>query len=158
MIIDIREIPEEGIRREGQIDRDIFALDEEDVKPDGPIYYDFFVSIVSGTLLVQGSVSTFFEMRCVRCSEPFRQAIDLPDCIFNEPIEGKSSIDLTDSIREDILLALPIHPHCEQGSPPRDCPMLGKFEAPEKAAETAADDAEKRDVWAELEGFKPQND
>tara|TARA_R110002096_G_scaffold100173_3_gene221949 strand:- start:3260 stop:3742 length:483 start_codon:yes stop_codon:yes gene_type:complete len=160
MIIEIREIPEDGVRLAGQIEEDIFHLDDKDLKLEGPISYDFFVSLVSGTLLVQGSVSTRFQTRCVRCLDPFVQEVSLPDCIFNEPIEGRATIDLTDSIREDILLALPIHPHCEQGSPPKDCPMSGKFEKPEEPSESAEDGAEpgNRDSWADLKGFKPQRD
>ncbi len=159
MIIEIREIPEEGIRLAGQIDRDIFSLDANDAKPDGPVFFDFFVSIVSASLLVQGSLSTAFQLRCVRCLEAFRQELKLPDGVFHQPLEGRATIDLTDWIREDILLALPIHPHCEHGSPPRACPMRGKFEKPEEPAEIAASDqAASPDVWAGLEGFKPQRD
>lgn len=160
MIIEIREIPEEGIRLAGEIEEDIFGLDEKDPKLAGPISYDFFVSLVSGTLLVQGAVSANFEVNCVRCLDPFTQQVALPDCIFNEPIEGRATIDLTDSIREDILLALPIHPHCEQGNPPKDCPMSGKFEKPEEPSESADEGAQpgNLDSWADLKGFKPQRD
>ncbi len=159
MIVDIREIPEDGIQLVGQIDRDIFELDGTDIQPDGPVSYDFQVSLVSESILVRGNVLAHFRMHCVRCLEPFRQEIFLADCIYNESIEGRSTIDLTDSIREDILLALPDHPHCDSGTPPQGCPMSGQFEKPEKSVESEFDDpADEKDVWADLEGFKPQRD
>ena len=159
MIVEIREIPEEGKHIAGEITRDIFELDPKDAQPDGPVRFDFFVSIVSDSLLVQGKLEAGFRMNCVRCLDSYRQLVKLPDCIFTEPVENQASIDLTDSIREDILLALPIHPHCEDGDPPRNCPQLGQFEEPEGSAEAeATDEPEKPDPWAGLDGFEPERD
>lgn len=150
MIIQVREIPLEGKQMEGDIQEDIFGLKPEDAKPAGPIHYNFYVSIVSESILVQGSLSVPFEMECVRCLEPFVEVLERPDFAFSEPLEGRSSIDLTDPIREDILLVLPIHPHCDAGNL-RECPATNRFEPSEQLAEEAGNG----DVWDKLEGFSP---
>jgi uncharacterized protein len=107
-------------------------------------------------LVVRGSLEAEFELVCVRCLEPFRFRVHLPDVVFAEPVADHATIDLTDSVREDILLALPDHPHCEEANPPRKCPAQGLFEAPEDKAERDADAGpDSRGRWAGLEGFEP---
>lgn len=153
MIIQVREIPEEGIHLEGDIQEDIFQLKPTESKPAGPVHYDLFVSIVSDSILVQGSLSVPFEMECVRCLETFVEELKRPDFAHSEPLEGRSSIDLTDPIREDILLVLPIHPHCDAGNQ-RECPATDQFEPSEQLAEEAGNG----DAWGKLEGFNPSSE
>lgn len=154
MIVKLREIPEEGLRLAGEISHDIFGLTEEHVAVDGPVSYDLDASILGDTILVMGELSAPFQLECGRCLESFRYVVIVPDYAFSEPLESRGTIDLTESIREDILLALPIHPLCENGTPPRECPAAGQFEK----ADAATGDPEIRDAWADLEGFKPSSD
>lgn len=154
MIVQVREIPEEGLQLQGEITEDIFELKEENVANVGGVQYDLHVSIVTGMILARGPVSASFKQRCARCLEEFTQTINLPDFAFSEPVEG-TTIDLTPPIREDILLALPIHPLCENGTPPRECPAAGHFE--ERADEAMPGDSESSDdAWSGLEGFEPK--
>lgn len=154
MIVQLRDIPEEGLQLTGKIQRDIFELAEEGFDVDGPVSYDLNASIVGDSVLVMGEVSAPFKLRCGRCLEDFRMVLKSPDFAHGEPLETSKTIDLTEAIREDILLALPIHPLCENGTPPRDCPAAGQFDE----VKAAAGDSGNRDAWADLEKFKPSGD
>jgi uncharacterized protein len=158
MRINLREIPEEGLDLSGDIVEDIFQLSPEHPQPSGPVHYDLHAEIVGETVMVRGCLEADFEMTCVRCLDPFRFHVHLPETLFAEEIEGRETIDLTESIREDILIALPDHPHCEEACPPRSCPAQGLFEAPEESAdEKPGDGSQGRRPWADLEGFEPNS-
>lgn len=64
-------------------------------------------------------------------------------------------MDLTEMIREDILLTLPNFPRCEDGNvEPRDCPAQGKFDPAELAAEADEAPGGDRGVWNALDKLK----
>lgn len=158
MIVQIREIPDEGLHLQGESQKDIFELNEEGVSVAGPMKYDLQATIPGDSLLVMGEVSAPFELRCSRCLESFEQTISVPEFTFCEPVEGRATIDLTDSIREDILLALPIHPHCEDGTPPRECQAAGLFEESEHAPATEENPESGDNAWSGLEDLDPPKD
>ena len=55
--------------------------------------------------------------------------------MLDVPVENEAPIDLTTSLREDILLALPTHPRCESGNvTPRECPAEGRFDPGQDAS------------------------
>lgn len=153
MKIEVRDIPEEGLHLEGDIQEDIFQLKPSDAQPVGPLHYELDVSIISDSILVQGTLRSTFRMECVRCLEPFEQTLEREEFAHSEPIEGRSTIDLTDPIREDILLVLPIHPHCEAGTN-RECPAANRFEPSSEVAEEAGNS----DVWGGLDGLSPSTE
>jgi uncharacterized metal-binding protein YceD (DUF177 family) len=63
-------------------------------------------------------------------------------------------MDLTDLIREDILLTLPNFPRCENGNVDlRDCPAEGRFESAESSAPLEMPGAD-RGVWNALDQLK----
>lgn len=156
MKIDVREIPEGGLQVRGETTHDIFELEDELIKPHGALRYDFHASLVSGSVLVRGRVSTKFLASCVRCLEPMALEIELGDCVFHLPISTQGTVDLTESVREDILLALPVYPHCEDGTPPKQCPLRGHFEEPEGLGEESREASPGgRSSWSTLEGFEP---
>ncbi len=155
MIIDIRTIPEDGLDLESEIQGDIFQLNDEGVRAEGPVSCHFHVSIVSGSLLVQGEIRCQFRLECVRCLSPVHRTVDLQDVIISKDIDDSDTIDLTDAIREDILLALPAYPHCEDGTPPRECPAQNRFKEQGASSPDSTQIGQNRDVWSGLEGFKP---
>lgn len=156
MRINLRDVTDDGLKLSGEISEDIFKLEEGGVQPSGPVRYDLRAELVDETLVVRGTLEADFELICVRCLDPFLFSVELPDAIFAEDIAGRETIDLTESIREDILLALPDHPHCEEANPPRTCPAHGLFEVPEGKAEgNPSDVPQGHRPWADLEGFEP---
>ena len=153
--IDTRTIPEnESLVIEGQIVEDIWQLSDSDIlRMAGPLEYKVTASIVSENLLVRGDFTAPFTSQCTHCLDIFKFLINLTKHSLLLPIEGNSTIDLTNSIREDILLALPNFPNCEEGEENnRKCPASGKF-APQSDFEEIEDKETKKPFlkdWEEL--------
>ena len=117
MTNDTRAIPEnESLVIEGQIVEDIWQLSDADIlKMAGPLDYKVTASIISENLLVRGDFVAPFTSQCTHCLDIFKFSVNLTEHSLLLPIEGNSTIDLTNSIREDIILALPNFPNCEEG-------------------------------------------
>ena len=128
--IEIRNLPAEGVHREGTLPVAFFELAATDpVHPKSPLSYSLDIERDGKDLIVQGQVKATFSLECGRCAERFDYQLDLPDYLLEIPIENALTIDLTEPLREDILLALPSYPRCEDGNiTPRACPAEGRFE------------------------------
>jgi uncharacterized metal-binding protein YceD (DUF177 family) len=90
-------------------------------------------------------------MQCVKCLEHFRFPAVVKDFACQIELTGAEMVDLTDPIREDILLALPAHPHCDWNGE-RVCP--GAFHELKETESPEDESAEKRDVWGPLDQLK----
>jgi uncharacterized metal-binding protein YceD (DUF177 family) len=130
MTIDIRSIPvDECLHIEGELRDDICQLAENDAaNVAGPLKYRAEASIVSENLLLRGNFDLPFELTCCRCNHSFRHTVRLSEHSLLAPMGNLALIDLTDALREDIILALPDFPHCNNGDNQMDCPARGKFQ------------------------------
>jgi uncharacterized protein len=54
------------------------------------------------------------ELRCVSCLEKFVHKIRVPAFAVHTELRGPETVDLTPFMREDLLLNLPAHPHCDR--------------------------------------------
>ncbi len=162
-IVDIRTIPENGTTPlQGSLEEDICGLPADDpAQPVSPLTYKVEASIVSGSLLLQGDFSITFKLHCVRCLSPFEHRALLADHSLLVPIESGFSIDLTDALREDIILALPNFPRCDQGGldvskETRECPAAGNFQAENSFAPLDPEQNENdgSDTWGPLDNLK----
>ena len=115
MKIQIDRIPQAGQRictEEPVAQYDIAYLDF--VFKD-PIGVDVGAQVVSGNLVVSGKIWTTVQMTCSRCLNPFSRDWADPSYNFDCAITGPNEIiDLTDHIREDIILGLPVKPLCRE--------------------------------------------
>ncbi|MCH2061118.1 MAG: hypothetical protein MK183_10875 [Verrucomicrobiales bacterium] len=156
--VDLRSIPEDDcLPFEGNLADDICQLPEKDAASvAGPLNYRAEASIVSGNLLFRGDFHLPFEFTCCRCNQPFHYTIRLLDHSLLVPVEDLSLIDLTDALREDIILALPNFPHCNDGDNQMDCPARGKFETEEDFVPINPEKARTKDSssWDTLDKLK----
>ena len=130
MIIDIRAISKsESLFMSGEISEDIWEFQDSDlIKPAGQLIYEAEASVVSEELLVRGDFSAKFTFECTHCLVLFKKTIKLKNHSILTPIEGKLTIDLTNALREDIILALPNFTKCDQGDEITEpCPASGDF-------------------------------
>ena len=75
---------------------------------DGEIKYDLLATMTGMDLLVTGTVKLSGKAECGVCLEPFSMELSVKDvCHLYENAEGQE-IDITDDIREDLLLDLPL--------------------------------------------------
>ena len=153
---DIRNLPTEGKQLTGTLQGSFFQLPENDpVKAVSPLEFDLNAVRDGKDIIVTGSLLATFELQCGRCLERFLHQVDLPNYEAELPIEKETTMDLTDMVREDILLTLPNFPRCEDGNvEPRDCPAQGKFDPSELAAEADEAPGADRGVWNALDKLK----
>lgn len=161
--VDIRTIPENGsIPLQGNLEEDICNLPEDDpAQPVSPLTYKVEASLVLDNLLLRGDFAITFKLHCIRCLSPFDHRVLLADHALLAPIESGSSIDLTDALREDIILALPSFPRCDQGSSDvsketRKCPAAGNFETEDVFAPLDPEQEKDggSDTWGALDNLK----
>lgn len=113
--IDVARLDPQGSRYEGEEPPDIVDLEEPGdlMRPTGPLTYKLNARVVVRELLVQGSLSMPVQFRCSRCGETFTTVVREPSLwITRELTNLVDSADLTEEIREAILLAFPTYPVC----------------------------------------------
>src|SRR6188508_2698201 len=127
--IQLNELPPEGKFFEAEIRNDIFHLTgPDDPRFVGPVCFALTVRLEGPDVVVEGSVHTLFELECARCGQWFPFEVALENYYTQDPRDGAATLDLTGQIREDILLALPGYPRCEDSNvETRTCPATGKF-------------------------------
>lgn len=151
MKVHVLQIPEEGAHYEGEESSDVLELKDPHARARavGPIRYSLDVGLSEGGLFATGMVSAEVECECVRCLAKFRQVLEVPDFACQIELEGREMVDLTEQIREDILLALPAHPHCDWSG---ENVCKADFLTEKVAVAEPLDD--RREVWKTLDKLK----
>ena len=148
MKVHVLQIPEEGLHIEGEEPSEVLELHSDRARAIGPIAYALDVGLSEGGLFATGTLSVPIECECVRCLEKFRRSLDVDDFACQVELEGRETVDLTGHLREDILLTLPAHPHCDWNA---DKVCKAEFRDAPSEAEPLDDH---RDVWKGLDQLK----
>jgi uncharacterized metal-binding protein YceD (DUF177 family) len=158
--IHLNELPLDGQIFEGEIRNDLFGLaGNGDPRFVPPARFSLNVRLDGPDVVVEGTIHARFEMECARCGQWFPMDVELDNYYSQEPRDGRATLDLTGQIREDILLALPGYPRCEDSNvESRTCPASGKF-VPESEfvplEEAETEEPPHRDVWDVLDQIQP---
>jgi uncharacterized metal-binding protein YceD (DUF177 family) len=114
--IHLQQIPEnETLHLYGEADPRCLDLEEAESEAVGPLIYDLQVGVSGPGLFATGSLSQKVRMTCVACLEPFEYQIETTEFAMQRDLEGSELVDLTEEVREDIHLLLPMHPRCDMG-------------------------------------------
>ncbi len=148
MKVHVLQIPPEGKSYEGEEPNSILELTDPRIVPVSPITYSLEVGVSEDGLWAHGPIGVDLDCECVRCLTRFILPIRVNDFACHVELEGRELVDLTEFIREDILLDLPAHPHCDWDGE-TDC--KASFAADQSAVETLDDI---RDVWKDLDNLK----
>jgi len=145
MKVHVLQIPDEGMLLEGDEPPDLVAW--PDFTAAGPVHYRVEATFRGGNLLVRGTLRIEGTSPCARCLHPLPVIVEVPD--FTALIEKPEAecVDLTEQVREDILLALPAYVRCELDASKR-CPITGESwngEAGDRPTSIQAD------VWSALD-------
>ncbi len=114
MKVHLKQIPPHGLHFQGEEDCPIQELASEGIRCAGPLHYDIEVGVADGGLWANGSLSQPVELRCVSCLETFVHDLRVLAFAVHTELQGPEIVDLTPFVREDILLNLPAHPHCDR--------------------------------------------
>lgn len=156
--INLKKLEKEDLLLEGNLDSKELDLpqDDECIQLLEPIRYALQASLQGNFVLARGTIQFVLDCECVRCLNLFRMPVKLD---FNEllALEGEDkieikddSIDLTHYIREDILLAYPQHPLCDE-----KCDRLPQMPSRKGSKRGAcAESKNSSAAWAELDKLK----
>ncbi len=139
LLIDLPTLPEEGKNFSGELPAEIFDLPEHDAKPLGPLSYDLHAQRFGSELLLSGSLSAPFEFTCVRTLHPFKKTIHVEGANLSVEIEQEGPLDATEAIREEILLAFPDYPRCDEADEPMHCEIDSRYLAVDKPGEAGVE-------------------
>ncbi len=157
--IDLETLPEEGKVFSGELDGELFGIDDDEVHSIGDLSFDLTVRRFEGELFLQGKISAPFEFRCVRCLEYFPMTMELNDFAVSLEIEGQSVMDATDALREEILLEFPAYPRCEDSGTLKACIMKNEHFGVDKQGETGVNTSApngESGVWDALDALGDQ--
>ena len=155
LIISLEEFPEEGRYLSGELDASVFGIDSAALHSTGPLSYELEVQLFETELMVRGSLSAPFELRCDRCLASFPYTIELDGLAYSYDVKGKLALDITDDLREEVVLALPSYPKCEISG--LECEINDTFgdfrldKDPQTGVDSAAPSSES--VWDALDQF-----
>ena len=159
LVFDLVELPPEGRMLDGAVTASELELPEDERwQLTAPVRFQLRLSPVNSghDLLVQGALETELRVLCDRCDEPFDWHLAEKSVCHEYENAFGTTIDLTDDIREDILMALPQHflcrpeclglcPHCGANLNDGDCGCAK--EAPSASPSDSP--------WAQLEALRP---
>jgi uncharacterized protein len=151
MKILVARIPEEGSNYEGDEPGGILQVEgDRFVRNPGGVRYALYAQHVSDELVVRGRVDATLELRCARCSEFFSTTVGVSDFLRAYPApEGTDSVDITEDLREEILLNVPGFPLCDEGCK-GVCPQCG---ADLNKGSCACEVEERPNPWSALDGL-----
>ena len=155
LIIDLANLPEEGKYYEGELDSALFKLPKRDAQPCTPLDYDLHVQRFEEELLVRGYIACTFTFTCVRDNKQFEKTISIED--FGQSYEVTSgNMDLTEALREEVLVRFPDYPNCSNADEPAECEIEDRYLAVDKDPDPGVDEAPQStsdDQWAALDDF-----
>ena len=108
---------------EGQLNSDFLKTPE--FQPSSPLSYTLYVTIEKGEILFLGQLQLSGTSPCARCLNELPIELHVNEFTVLIPLKKQDTIDLTEALQEDILLALPSYPKCELDEEFR-CPITGK--------------------------------
>ena len=113
LTIDASRVEPGGEWLEGEVD--CVDLDEPFVKPFGGVRYRLKIQVFGSELLAQGSAEQDFDLVCSRCGKDFDDTVRVEDFTASFEIPDENPVvDLTQELRESIILALPTYPVCDE--------------------------------------------
>jgi uncharacterized protein len=113
MKIHVSRVPFEGLREEARYDPCEMELDRFDVHPANPVALSCFVTKADRELVVQATLQYRLEMRCAKCLEDFASPVTTA-ATFSYPVAPADVVDITDDLRQEIILSYPMIPVCRQ--------------------------------------------
>ncbi len=162
LIIDPTMIPEEGMTLQGELAADIFAFPTHDeAVPVSPLHYHILAQRFGSELLLTGCLSATFELTCVVTMQRFLQTIRLERAAIAVELETEQALDISDYLREEIVIEMPNDPRCDEGDVPMECKINSLHLILDKTPETDADSSPPLagdHRWSALDALHNRND
>ena len=162
LCVHVTDIPPEGVDMKGEVAFSVLDIEEDELtRLERPVAYSLHLVQLGADLLVTGSLDAEVSLMCDRCAEFSVHQLHTDDvCHRYENVAGEV-VDLTEGLREDILIAFPqthlcsedckgVCPKCGHNLNEGDCGcVLDEFEDVESEEDEASENP-----WAALDGLK----
>ena len=124
MKIYINQIPDTGLELSETCEPPSLDLNRPDIRLTEPINISAQISKGPDFISVKLAIEISMRLNCSRCLEEFTVPKSL-ETKLNLPIENRDTIDLTDNLREEIMLNYPLKPLCRPECRGL-CPVCGR--------------------------------
>ena len=161
LTIELGGLPEEGKWFAGELPKEIFDLPADDAQATGPLVYEVWAQRFGSELLLTGSLSAPFEFTCVVTLKKFVKTISLEGAAISLEIGNQSIMDVTEAVREEVLINFPVDPRCDEGDVPEPCEIDSRYLSVDKSAEDGLPTpprAGSEDLWSALDTLKDLKD
>lgn len=111
MKIYVNQIPEAGLQNHAFYDPRSLDMDRIDIHLREPFEVDAFVSKLDRELVVTAQIHCTLSLCCARCLEEFSLTVT-KSAIFSYAVGPADVVDITEDVRQEILLTYPIVPLC----------------------------------------------
>ncbi|MBI2495116.1 MAG: DUF177 domain-containing protein [Candidatus Omnitrophica bacterium] len=124
MKIQVSTIPPEGLQRHASYDPTTMDMDRFDVHLKEPFEVDASITKVDRELVVDVKIRAPLHLSCGRCLEGFPRTVRT-DALLSYRVQPTDMVDITDDIRQEVILAYPTVPLCQPGCKGL-CPSCGQ--------------------------------
>jgi uncharacterized protein len=113
MKIHVSRVPVEGLKDHASYDPTTMDMDRVDVQLREPLEVDAFIVKAERELVVNAAIRARLHLVCARCLEEFTQTL-ATDAVFSYNVQPTDIVDITDDVRQEIILAYPMIPVCQR--------------------------------------------
>jgi uncharacterized protein len=114
MKIHVSRIPAEGLQNRATYDPSTLDMERDDIHLREPFAVDAFITKTESALVVKADIRCPLLMTCARCLEDFSSSV-ATDAIFHYKVQPADVVDITDDVRQEIILTYPMFPICQPG-------------------------------------------
>ena len=111
MKIHVNRIPEEGLTQHAAYDPATLDMDRDDIRLVEPFEVDAVITKADRELVVSTAIHCPVHTVCARCLVEFTQLLT-PEALFSYKIQATDVVDITEDVRQEIILAYPMVPLC----------------------------------------------
>lgn len=111
MKVYVNRIPAEGLRDHATYDPTVLDMDRADIRLREPFAVDALITKADQELVVNVEIRAPLQASCARCLEDFTSLVTA-DTVFSYHVQPTDVVDITDDVRQEIILAYPMIPIC----------------------------------------------
>ena len=112
MKISVSRVPDEGLKDHASYDPAAMDMERDDIHLDRPFTVDAFIIKADQELVVNAAVHCSLRLTCARCLEDFHTTL-ATDAVLSYKVKPNDIVDITDDVRQEIILAYPMVPICQ---------------------------------------------
>ena len=114
MKIHVNRVPETGLTHHAVYDPSELDMERLDIRLPKPFEVDAAIMKADQELVVDVDIRCPLRMTCSRCLEEF-DAVVTPEALLSYTVHPTDVVDITEDVRQEIILAYPMIPVCQAG-------------------------------------------